>query len=49
MERKPDGHVELNQTEARQATAKPPTHYVLVISLVAVILAFMGLAVYWMG
>jgi hypothetical protein len=45
--KKVDGHTELNQTEATQATKKPPTQYVLAISLAAVIVCFVALAVYW--
>jgi hypothetical protein len=47
MEQKTDGHVELTKTEARQSTARPPTQYVLGFSLVAVILAFVIIAIYW--
>lgn len=40
-------HVELTKVEATQATEKPPTQYVLGISLAGVIVAFGVVAMYW--
>jgi hypothetical protein len=47
MEEKPDGHVELNKREATQSTSRPPTQYVLGVSIAAVVVAFVALAIYW--